>query len=101
MDRRSAVERVFPHEVVIRIGERQVKAVINLDYLYYVDGAGVVFKILEQLDKLDFPVLTGIDRQFMLDKPVEARKILLDAVGLLDNISGRSRFSLARFRSSN
>lgn len=91
----ARVERVFPHEVVIRIGERQVKAVINLGYLYYVDGAGVVFKILEPLDKLDFPVLTGIDRKFILDKPVEVRKILIDAVGLLDNISGRSRFSLS------
>jgi cell division protein FtsQ len=90
----ARVERVFPHEVVIRISERQVKAVINLGYLYYVDATGIVFKILEPQDKLDFPVLTGIDRKYILDQPVEARKILVGAVGLLDDISRRSRFSL-------
>lgn len=90
----AQVERVFPREVVIRVAERVPKAVINLDYLYYVDASGEIFKVLDPSDSLDFPVITGIDRRTLLDEPAECRQKLKDAVTLIDELAGRRVFAL-------
>ncbi len=65
----AEVQRVFPREVVITVREREPKAIINLGYLYYVDGEGEIFKVLNGDDRLDYPVLTGIDRPFPARQP--------------------------------
>ncbi len=90
----AQVERVFPRQVVIRLTERVPRAVINLGYLYYVDASGEVFKMLEPGDRLDYPVMTGIERKFLLEKPAEARRLLADAVSLLGELAGRRRFTV-------
>jgi len=90
----ARVERVFPREVVIHIGERVPKAVINLGYLYYVDAAGDIFKVLGPEDSLDYPVLTGIDRRSLLENPGECRRQLSEAMVLLDELAGRRIFAL-------
>ncbi len=90
----ARVERVFPREVLIRIGERVPKAVINLGYLYYVDAAGEIFKVLGAEDSLDYPVLTGIDRRALLENPGECRRQLREAMALLDELAGRRIFAL-------
>ncbi|PLX81659.1 MAG: cell division protein FtsQ [Desulfuromonas sp.] len=88
------VERVFPRGVVIRVAEREPKAVVNLGYLYYVDVTGEIFKTLEPKDSLDFPVVTGIDRQFLLQNSKAARSLLVDAVALIGELASRSHFNL-------
>ena len=90
----AEVQRVFPREVVITVRERKPKAIINLGYLYYVDGEGEIFKVLNGDDRLDYPVLTGIDRHFLLDNPGEAHQLLQDAMGLLAQLEARRIFSL-------
>lgn len=90
----ARVERIFPREVVIRIAERTPIAVISLGYLYYVDVTGEIFKVLEGQDRLDFPVVTGIDRGFLLEKPAEARQLLVAGMALLEEVGTRSRFGL-------
>ncbi|MFA5515080.1 MAG: FtsQ-type POTRA domain-containing protein [Desulfuromonadales bacterium] len=90
----AQVERVYPREVVIRIRERAPCAIVNLGYLYYVDAEGVVFKMLEPGDELDFPVLTGIERKFLLDQPEAAGKIMTEAMSVFDAVAGRSDFTL-------
>src|SRR5210317_778707 len=52
---RAEVERAFPDQVVIRVVERQARAIIDLDYLYYVDRKGVAFKMLDSADQLSYP----------------------------------------------
>jgi len=56
------VRREFPRDIVITIRERQPLAIISLDYLYYIDAAGVIFKVLGQTDSFDYPVITGFSR---------------------------------------
>jgi cell division protein FtsQ len=90
----AEVQRVFPREVVITVREREPKAIINLGYLYYVDGEGEIFKVLNGDDRLDYPVLTGIDRRFLLDNPGVAHQLLQDAMGLLAQLEARRIFSL-------
>ncbi len=90
----AQVERGFPNEVTIRIQERQPQAIVRLGYLYYVDINGEIFKMLDAGDRLDYPLISGIDRQLLLEKPEQARELLLGALGLLHELSERRVFSL-------
>ncbi len=90
----AVVSRVFPSEVLIRVSEREPVAIINLDYLYYVDKNGVVFKVLSSGDPLDYPVITGITRDEVVDAsgvPTSLRSVLL----LLDQVARSEVFTLA------
>jgi cell division protein FtsQ len=91
---RVEVERSFPNQVVIRVVEREAKAVIDLGYLYYVDKAGEVFKMLDANDQLDYPVITGIDRQYLLDNPDQTQTSLNLALQLMDELHNRNLFNL-------
>jgi cell division protein FtsQ len=74
--------------------EREARAVIDLGYLYYVDKAGEVFKVLESGDQLNYPVITGIDRQYLLDNPDQTQESLNLALLLMDELDKRSLFNL-------
>jgi len=91
---RAEVERSFPDQVIIRVVERQARAIIDLDYLYYVDRQGVAFKMLESGDELDYPVITGIDRQYLLDHPDQTQNSLDLALSLMDQLEQRKLFNL-------
>ena len=91
---RADVERSFPNQVVIRVVERQARAIIDLGFLYYVDKAGEVFKMLDAGDQLDYPVITGIDRQYLLENPDQTQGCLNLALLLMDELSNRTLFNL-------
>lgn len=90
----AEVRRIFPRTVVIKVEERSPKAVINLDYLYYVDGEGEIFKVLEANDSLDFPVITGLERKDLLERQDETQSRLREMVGLVGELTGRQVFGL-------
>lgn len=92
---RAEVRRVFPREILIRVDEREPRAIVNLGYLYYVDGGGEIFKVLGADDRLDYPVVTGLDRSFLLEHPEEGHRLLRQAVGLLGELRHRQVFTLA------
>lgn len=91
---RAEVVRSLPDEVVIRVTEHQPCAIVQLDYLYYVNADGEVFKLLDASDRLDLPIFTGIDRQYLLDHPDEGRAWLQQALLLAEGLRGRSQFNL-------
>ena len=90
----ASVQRVFPREVSIRVTERAPRAVVNLGYLYYADDSGEIFKLLDPEDRLDYPLVTGLDRREVLDNPEAARRHLQAAMVLLEELAGRKRFNL-------
>jgi cell division protein FtsQ len=90
----ASVQRVFPREVSIRVTERVPQAVVSLGYLYYADGAGEIFKLLGPEDRLDYPLVTGLDRSYLLENPDAARRRLKEAMTLLGNLAERKRFNL-------
>lgn len=92
----ARVERRFPREVVIHVSEHLPAAVINLGCLYYVDESGVVFKPLEAGDKVDYPLLTGIERQTLIDQPEETQRLLAGAIELLKVVAARPAFHLGK-----
>ncbi len=90
---RAEVERIFPREVVIRITEREARAIINLDYLYYVDTQGEIFKSLSADSRLDYPVITGLDRDYFLNHQEKAEALLVKAIDLLDLLAMNTVFT--------
>ena len=91
---RAEVGRVFPREIVIRIAEREARAIINLGYLYYVDSNAEIFKVLSADDRLDYPVITGIDRDYLLENPEQGREMLETATAVIDRLAERTVFTL-------
>ncbi|MHB8709776.1 MAG: cell division protein FtsQ/DivIB [Desulfuromonadales bacterium] len=92
---RAEVVRSLPDEVVITVTEHQPRAVIQLDYLYYVNDNGEVFKLLDSSDRLDYPIITGVDRQFLLDHAAEGQAWLRQALVLIERLEARQKFNLA------
>lgn len=91
---KAEVARSFPNQVVIRVEEREVRAIVDLDYLYYLDGSGTVFKMLESGDVLNYPVITGIGREFLLNQPEKAKESLELALHLMTQLETRALFNL-------
>ncbi len=87
------VVRSLPDEVVISVTEHQPRAVVQLDYLYYANGAGKVFKLLDSTDSLDYPFITGVDRQYLLDRPDEVAAWVRQALALTEALQGRRLFT--------
>jgi len=92
----ATVKRIFPREVVIRVREHQPLAIVNLDYLYYLDAEGEVFKVLGAEDSLDFPVVTGLGREAMVNSSETSRRWLLTTVELLKMLKERKEFNFTQ-----
>jgi cell division protein FtsQ len=90
----AKVRRLFPDQLVIRVEERVPRAIVGLDCLYYLDASGHVFKQLEKGDRLDFPMVTGIDRQVLLEGGESVRQQLSEVLELLDMLQGRRVFGI-------
>ena len=85
----AEARRVFPDTVVIQVRERQVRALVLLDGLYLVDTEGKPFRRADP-DQLDHPIITGIPPALADEQPALARRIVQDALGILDAASGRA-----------
>ena len=92
--REARVSRIFPKQVVIQIEERKPRAIINLDYLYYLDETGEVFKVLGSGDSLDYPVVTGFNREELHEGGSDSARQLREIVGLIEDLKQREIFNL-------
>lgn len=90
----ARVRRMFPDQLVIRVDERIPKAIVRLDFMYYLDASGHVFKRLEKGDRLDFPVISGVDRQALLEGNEATLSQIDKALRLLDRLDGRKIFAI-------
>ena len=92
--REARVARIFPKQVVVRIEERQPRAIINLGYLYYLDERGEVFKVLGSDDSLDYPVITGFSREELQQQDSTSGRQLRSIIALIENLQQREIFGL-------
>ncbi|MBI2345852.1 MAG: FtsQ-type POTRA domain-containing protein [Deltaproteobacteria bacterium] len=94
-----AVRRKLPCTVWIYIGERRPAALLNVEGLYLVDEAGVIFKQWQAGDPADLPILSGVTevqvdndglghsgqmRELLEAKEVFERTAVGEAVGLAE-----------------
>lgn len=95
---RVLVRREFPRRVVIEVEEREAKAVAALGKLYYVDREGFIFKAVENGERTDFPLLTGL-KQDDLQYPTSfaTRQRIREALSLND-LMAKSPVALSEIR---
>jgi len=61
---RATLTRKWPHRVHLQIQEREPIALVQAGELCYVDQRGNLFKPLSPGDPHDFPIITGLPREF-------------------------------------
>lgn len=89
------IHRYFPDRLAIAVTERDPLAVVNMGYLYYLDKKGTVFKVLNQGDQLDYPVVTGFSEEDMANDPAGTRAALKSTCELLNILREKGAFILA------
>ena len=57
---------------------------------------GTVFKPLEMGEKINFPLLTGMEQKDILKNPEETRLLLAGAVKLAESLRSRTAFNLEK-----
>lgn len=87
--KRATARRIFPDTVVLQVEERVPVALLLLDGLYLVDADGTPFRKADGAD-LDHPVVTGIPPELARADAPLARRIVADALALLEAIEGRA-----------
>ena len=89
------INRYYPDAVSIAITEREPVAIVNMGFIYYLDKKGNVFKVLNQGDKLDFPVVTGFSEEELGNDPKGTREALEATCDLLKILREKGAFILA------
>ncbi len=89
------VNRYFPDTISITIVEREPLAIVNMGFIYYLDKKGTVFKVLNQGDKLDYPVVTGFREEDLASDPKGTREALESTCQLLKILREKGAFILA------
>jgi len=89
------IHRYFPDRLSITITEREPLAIVNMGYIYYLDKKGTVFKVLNQGDKLDYPVVTGFSEEELSSNPSGTGEALKTTCELLGILRERGAFILA------
>lgn len=89
------INRYFPDGITIAIKEREPLAIVNMGFIYYMDKNGIVFKVLNQGDKLDFPVITGFSEEEMSSNPKGTKEALAETCELLKTLKEKGSFILA------
>ncbi|MDD2856862.1 MAG: cell division protein FtsQ/DivIB, partial [Desulfuromonadaceae bacterium] len=89
------INRYFPDTLSINITEREPIAIVNMRFIYYLDNKGNIFKVLNQGDKLDFPVVTGFSEEELSSDPGGTREALVATCDLLKILAEKGAFILA------
>jgi cell division septal protein FtsQ len=89
------IHRYFPDRLSISITEREPLAIVNMGFIYYLDKKGTVFKVLNQGDKLDYPVVTGFSEEEMSSNPAGTKEALKTTCELLGILRVKGAFILA------
>jgi len=89
------IHRFFPDRLSISITEREPLAIVNMGFIYYLDKKGTVFKVLNQGDRLDYPVVTGFSEEEMSTNPAGTREALKSTCELLGILREKGSFILA------
>ncbi len=83
-------EKRFPHTLAVRAKIEEPRAVVVLDKLYFMNRWGKIFKEIDPMGELDYPIITGVS----MTRP-EMKKHLMRAAHVLNILnSQKSPWSL-------
>src|SRR5450631_93233 len=89
------IRRYYPDGLSISIVEREPLAVVNMGFFYYLDKKATVFKVLNQGDRLDYPVVTGFSEEDLSSDPAGTKEALQATCELLKILREKGAFILA------
>ncbi|MEI6306397.1 MAG: FtsQ-type POTRA domain-containing protein [Deltaproteobacteria bacterium] len=89
------IRRFLPDGIAISVIEREPLAVVNMGFIYYMDKKGTIFKVLNQGDRLDYPVITGFTEDDMNNDQIGTREALKKTCELLKILFEKGAFILA------
>ena len=89
------INRYLPDRLTISVTEREPLAIVNMSYIYYLDKKGTIFKVLNQGDKLDYPVITGFSEDDLSSNPAGTGEALKTTCELLGILREKGAFILA------
>lgn len=89
------IRRFYPDGLSISIVEREPLAVVNMGFFYYLDKKSTVFKVLNQGDRLDYPVVTGFSEEDLNSDPAGTKEALQATCELLKILRDKGSFILA------
>ncbi|WP_168205827.1 cell division protein FtsQ/DivIB [Geobacter sp. FeAm09] len=89
------IRRYLPDGLSIAVTEREPLAVVNMGFIYYLDTKGNIFKVLNQGDRLDYPVITGFSEEDLNTDPAGTREALKATCDLLTILREKGAFILA------
>jgi len=81
---RATLTRRWPHRVQLQIQEREPVALVQAGELAYVDSRGNLFKPMSPGDPHDFPVITGLPREFFSPRQGALPQTMARIIHLLD-----------------
>lgn len=79
------MEKRFPHTLIIHVEREVPRALVALEKLFYMNNQGRVFKEVEQIDDMNYPVITGVSKD-----PVHRLEQLTLAAHILDLLESES-----------
>jgi len=90
--RSVSVEKRLPNSLRINVKERKPIALVHLEDYYYIDEEGYIFARADRASGWNYPVLTGIDRQTLLDDDDESISLLDEGVKLIKYLDSREGY---------
>ena len=92
---RVLARREFPRRLVIEVEEREAKAIAVLGKLYYVDREGFIFKAVEEGERTDLPLLTGLQQEDLRYPTSFATRQRIQQALRLNELMGKEPFALS------
>jgi cell division protein FtsQ len=87
---RVDITRSFPNGIKINIVEFEPKAIVNLEYLYYIDSQGMPFKKLEPGEISSLPIISGFSIDELQNKGPLVKDGLDEVFSLVEILSKRT-----------
>jgi len=84
------LERKFPDVLKIVVLERAPVAMINLGKLYYLDGEGYIFAEADNQSGWDYPIISGIKKESLLEGEKESFELIEKGLNFLVMLKERS-----------
>ncbi|MCY1066451.1 FtsQ-type POTRA domain-containing protein [Nannocystis sp. RBIL2] len=81
--KRASVQRSLPDTLIVEVEEHEAAAALLSGYFYLIDRDGVPFKRLEEGERGELPVITGVDREQLVAGDARAQSAIrrgLDAL---------------------
>jgi cell division protein FtsQ len=79
--------------LIIEVQERTPRALILFDDFYLLDQHGEVFKKADPRERLDAPVLTGLNHKDVVRREPQSQRLILQALDLLGQLRERRMFN--------